>query len=75
MLNLGFFRNPRFSAASAAVTLTFFALFGSLFLVTQYMQSVMGYSALPIRCAITSRWRRRCRSSRRSSNTCVLTKR
>ena len=46
MLNLGFFRNPRFSAASAAVTLTFFALFGSLFLVTQYMQSVMGYSAL-----------------------------
>ena len=42
----GFFRNPRFSAASGAVTLTFFALFGSLFLVTQYMQSVMGYSAL-----------------------------
>jgi EmrB/QacA subfamily drug resistance transporter len=46
MLNLNFFRNPRFSAASAAVTLTFFALFGSLFLVTQYMQSVMGYTAL-----------------------------
>jgi EmrB/QacA subfamily drug resistance transporter len=46
MLNLGFFRNPRFSAASGAVTLTFFALFGSLFLVTQYMQSVMGYTAL-----------------------------
>src|SRR5690606_30132747 len=39
-------RDRRFSAASAAVTLTFFALFGSLFLVTQYMQSVMGYSAL-----------------------------
>ncbi len=46
MLNLGFFRKPRFSAASGAVTLTFFALFGSLFLVTQYMQSVMGYTAL-----------------------------
>jgi EmrB/QacA subfamily drug resistance transporter len=46
MLNLGFFRNARFSAASGAVTLTFFALFGSLFLVTQYMQSVMGYTAL-----------------------------
>jgi EmrB/QacA subfamily drug resistance transporter len=46
MLNLAFFRNPRFSAASSAVTLTFFALFGSLFLVTQYMQSVMGYTAL-----------------------------
>ena len=46
MLNIGFFRNRRFSAASGAVTLTFFALFGTLFLVTQYMQSVMGYSAL-----------------------------
>ena len=46
MLDLGLFRNPRFSAASSAVTLTFFALFGSLFIVTQYMQSVMGYSAL-----------------------------
>jgi EmrB/QacA subfamily drug resistance transporter len=46
MLNLSFFRNPRFSAASGAVTLTFFALFGTLFLVTQYMQSVLGYTAL-----------------------------
>jgi EmrB/QacA subfamily drug resistance transporter len=46
MLNLGFFRNPRFSAASGAVTLTFFALFGTLFLITQYMQSVLGYTAL-----------------------------
>jgi hypothetical protein len=28
------------------VTLTFFALFGSLFLTTQYLQSVLGFSAL-----------------------------
>lgn len=46
MLNIGVFRSRRFSAASGAVTLTFFALFGTLFLVTQYMQSVMGYTAL-----------------------------
>ena len=46
MLDLGLFRNPRFSAASAAVTLTFFALFGSLFLLTQHLQFVLGYSAL-----------------------------
>ncbi len=46
MLDLRLLRNARFSAASGAVTLTFFALFGSLFLITQYMQFVMGYSAL-----------------------------
>ena len=46
MLNVSFFSNPRFTAASLAVTLTFFALFGSLFLLTQYLQSVLGYSAL-----------------------------
>jgi EmrB/QacA subfamily drug resistance transporter len=46
MLNLTFFKNPRFSAASAAVTLTFFTLFGTLFVMTQYLQVVRGYSAL-----------------------------
>ena len=46
MLNLRFFRNPRFSAANAAITLTFFALFGSMFSLTQYLQFVLGYSAL-----------------------------
>jgi EmrB/QacA subfamily drug resistance transporter len=46
MLNVSFFKNPRFTAASLAVTLTFFALFGSLFLTTQYLQSVLGFSAL-----------------------------
>ena len=34
MLDFTFFQNPRFSAASAAITLTFFAMFGSLFLFT-----------------------------------------
>jgi hypothetical protein len=35
----------RFTAASLAITLGFFALFGFIFLVTQYLQLVQGYSA------------------------------
>ena len=46
MLDFGFFRNPRFSAASAGITLTFFAMFGSVFIYTQYLQFVLGYSPL-----------------------------
>jgi EmrB/QacA subfamily drug resistance transporter len=46
MLDMRFFSNPRFSAASGAITLTFFALFGTLFLLTQYLQSVLGYSTV-----------------------------
>jgi len=46
MLDVRFFKNPRFTAASGAITLTFFTLFGMLFLLTGYLQSVLGYSAL-----------------------------
>ena len=46
MLNVKFFANPRFTAASASITLVFFALFGSIFFLTQYLQFVLGYSAL-----------------------------
>lgn len=46
MLNLGFFKNPRFSVASGAIMITFFAMFGSIFLMTQYFQFVLGYSPL-----------------------------
>jgi EmrB/QacA subfamily drug resistance transporter len=46
MLDVHFFANPRFTAASMAVTLVFFALFGSMFLQTQYLQFVLGYTAL-----------------------------
>ena len=46
MLDMSFFANPRFSAASGALMLTFFAMIGSLFLLTQFLQSVLGYSAL-----------------------------
>jgi EmrB/QacA subfamily drug resistance transporter len=46
MLDVRFFENRRFTAASAAITMTFFALFGAMFLITQYLQTVLGYSAL-----------------------------
>lgn len=46
ILDLSFFKNARFSAASIAVTLVFFAMFGSLFFVSQYLQFVLDYSAL-----------------------------
>jgi predicted MFS family arabinose efflux permease len=46
MLQLRLFRNRRFSAASAAIALAFLALFGALFFLTQYLQLVLGYTAL-----------------------------
>jgi EmrB/QacA subfamily drug resistance transporter len=46
MLNLSFFRSPRFSVASASIGLAFFALFGAIFALTQWMQDAHGYSAL-----------------------------
>jgi EmrB/QacA subfamily drug resistance transporter len=46
MLDVEIFRNLRFSAASASVTLVFFALMGTSFVLTSYLQTVMGFSAL-----------------------------
>jgi EmrB/QacA subfamily drug resistance transporter len=46
ILDVSFFADPRFTAASISVTLVFFAMFGSLFFVSQYLQFVLGYSAL-----------------------------
>jgi EmrB/QacA subfamily drug resistance transporter len=46
MLNLGYFRDRRFAAGSVSVTLLFFALFGTIFFLSQYLQFVLGYSAL-----------------------------
>ena len=46
MLDVRFFQNPRFTAASVSVTLVSFALFGFIFMSTQYLQFVMGYSPL-----------------------------
>ncbi len=46
MLHMEFFRRPRFSAASGAITLVFFALFGTIFLLTQHLQFVLGFTPL-----------------------------
>jgi EmrB/QacA subfamily drug resistance transporter len=46
MLDVRFFKNPRFSAANLAITLTFFAMFGSMFVLTQFMQFVLGFTPL-----------------------------
>jgi EmrB/QacA subfamily drug resistance transporter len=44
LLDLRLFGDPRFSAASVTVAVLFFALFGFLFLSTQYLQFVLGLS-------------------------------
>ena len=46
MLPLRFFRNARFSAAIASLSMVIFALIGMFFLLTQYLQFSLGYSAL-----------------------------
>ena len=46
MLDMRFFRDPRISAAAASTTLVFFALFGTIFFLTQYLQFVLGYTPL-----------------------------
>jgi Na+/melibiose symporter-like transporter len=46
MLNLQFFRRPSFSAAVGANGLALFALAGALFVLTQFLQFNLGYSAL-----------------------------
>jgi EmrB/QacA subfamily drug resistance transporter len=46
LLPVRIFENLRFSAASVSVTASFFALFGFVFLVTQYFQLIRGYGPL-----------------------------
>jgi len=46
LVDLRVFRSGAFSAAAGSVTVVFFALFGSLFVLTQYLQLVHGYSPL-----------------------------
>jgi EmrB/QacA subfamily drug resistance transporter len=46
MLDLSFFRNRRFSGAVTSVGLVTFGLFGSLFVLTQFLQFELGYTAL-----------------------------
>ena len=46
MLDLRLFRDRRFSVSSIGMTLTFFAMFGTFFLIAQYFQLVLRYSPL-----------------------------
>jgi DHA2 family multidrug resistance protein-like MFS transporter len=46
LLDVGLFRDPRFSAASAAISIAFFGLFGFIFMITMYFQMVRDYSVL-----------------------------
>jgi EmrB/QacA subfamily drug resistance transporter len=44
MLDVRFFQNARFTAASLGIMMVFFAMFGATFLLTQYFQFVLGYT-------------------------------
>jgi EmrB/QacA subfamily drug resistance transporter len=46
LLDVTFFNNARFSAATGSIGIAFFCLFGFTFMVTQYFQFVRGYDPL-----------------------------
>ncbi len=46
MLDMRFFRNAAFSVGTSGMILVFLALYGVMFLITQYFQLILGYSAL-----------------------------
>jgi EmrB/QacA subfamily drug resistance transporter len=46
LLDVRLFRMPAFTAASLSLTLLFFAMAGAMFLQAQYLQFVLGFSAL-----------------------------
>jgi len=56
MLPLGFFKNMSFTGANMALTLVSFAMFGIMFFVSQYFQSVQEYT--PFQAGVRLlRWR------------------
>jgi EmrB/QacA subfamily drug resistance transporter len=46
MLDIRFFRNGAFSTGTTGLILVFMAMFGVMFLVTQYFQLILGYTPL-----------------------------
>ena len=50
MLPLSFFKNMSFTGANAALTMSAFAMMGSMYFFSQFLQSVQGYS--PVMAAI-----------------------
>ena len=49
MLPMRFFRSAAFSLSNFASLLMFLGMFGSIFLLAQFFQSVQGYSPVPVR--------------------------
>jgi EmrB/QacA subfamily drug resistance transporter len=50
ILDVRLFKSARFTAASVAITLVFFAMFGCLFFISQFLQFVLGYD--PLACGV-----------------------
>jgi EmrB/QacA subfamily drug resistance transporter len=46
MLDMSFFKNAAFSTGTGGMILVFLAMYGVMFLITQYFQLVLGYSPL-----------------------------
>lgn len=46
MLDIRYFRKPAFAVGTGGMMLVFLAMFGTMFLLTQYFQLVLGYSPL-----------------------------
>ncbi len=46
MLDISYFRNPAFSTGTGGMILVFMAMYGVMFLITQYFQLVLDYTAL-----------------------------
>ena len=53
MLNLSYFRNPRFGVAAGAISLFSFVLMGVIYALTQYLQFAHGYSSLEAGAVMT----------------------
>ena len=51
MLDMHYFRRPAFSTGTGGMILVFLAMYGVMFLITQYFQLVLGYSPLVGRAA------------------------
>src|SRR5262249_15615537 len=52
MLDIRYFRNGAFSTGTSGMILVFMAMYGVMFLLTQYFQLILGYTALDtaVRC-------------------------
>ena len=72
MLPMHFFRDRTFALTNVASLLMFFGMFGSIFLLAQFFQTVQGNSPLAVRACGSCRGRRCRSSSRRSPARCRI---